>query len=71
MKAYMGDSKTSTVFAAELQGIGLALIIVLEDWNKGNRRKKLVNYTDNQAAIRRVRNPIENLGYTTLLTSYI
>ena len=31
LKAYMGDSTTSTVFAAELQGIRLALTIVLED----------------------------------------
>jgi ribonuclease HI len=51
-KAYMGDSTTSTVYAAELQGIRLALKIALDDWNKGSRRKKLIIYTDNQAAIR-------------------
>lgn len=62
MKAYMGDSNTSTVFAAELQGIRLALIMALEDWNKGNRRKKLVIYTDNHAAIRTVRNPTRKSG---------
>ena len=50
-KAYMGDSTTSTVYAAELQGIRLALKIALDDWNKGSRRKKLIIYTDNQAAI--------------------
>jgi len=47
IKAYMGDSSTSTIFAAELQGIRLVLIVVLEDWNKGSRRKKLIIYTDN------------------------
>ena len=52
----MGDSDTSTVFVAELQGIRLALIMALEDWNKGSRRKKLIIYTDNQAAIRTVGN---------------
>jgi ribonuclease HI len=53
----MGDSTTSTVYAAELQGIRLALKIVLDDWNKGSRRKKLIIYTDNQAAIRTVGRP--------------
>ena len=61
-KAYMGDSTTSTVFAAELQGIRLALIVALEDWDKGNRRKKLIIYTDNQAAIRTVGNPTGKSG---------
>ena len=42
MRAYMGDSSTSTVYAAELQGIRLALMIALEDWDKGSRRKKLI-----------------------------
>ena len=62
MKTYMGDNSTSTVYAAELQGIRLALIIALEDWNKGNRRKKLIIYTDNQAAIRTVGNPTGKSG---------
>ncbi len=61
-KAYMGDSDTLTVFAAEFQGIRLALIMALEDWNKGNRRKKLIIYTDNQAAIRTVGNPTGKSG---------
>jgi ribonuclease HI len=56
-KAYMGDSTTSTVYAAELQGIRLALKIALDDWKKGSRRKKLIIYTDNQAAIRTVGRP--------------
>ncbi len=56
-KAYMGDSNTSTVFTAELQGIRLALTMALEDWDKGNRRRKVVIYTDNQAAIRTTNNP--------------
>jgi hypothetical protein len=50
----MGDSATSTVYAAELQGIRLALTMALEDWSKGHRRTKVVIYTDNQAAIRTV-----------------
>ncbi|KAH8760873.1 hypothetical protein BGZ57DRAFT_905007 [Hyaloscypha finlandica] len=61
MKAYMGDSSMSTVCAAELQGIRLALMMALQDWDKGNRRKKLIIYTDNQAAIRTVGNPVEGV----------
>jgi ribonuclease HI len=62
MKAYMGDSDTSTVYAAELQGIRLALIMALKDWDKGNRRNKVIIYTDNQAAIRTVGNPTGKSG---------
>lgn len=62
MKVYIGDSTTSTVFAAELQGIRLALIIALEDWKNGNRRKKLIIYTDSQAAIRTVGKPTSKSG---------
>lgn len=51
-KAYMGDSNTSTVFAAELHIIKLAFTMALEDWDKGNGRRKVVIYTDNQAAIK-------------------
>lgn len=61
-KAYMGDSTTSTVYAAELQGIRLALEMALDDWNKGSRREKLIIYTDNQAAIRTVGQPSGRSG---------
>jgi hypothetical protein len=57
----MGDT-TSTVFAAKLQGIRLALMMALEDWNKGNRRKKLIIYSDNQASIMAVGNPSGKSG---------
>lgn len=50
--AYMGDERTSTVYAGELQGISLALQIAQEDKDNGNDRSKLLIYTDNQAAIR-------------------
>lgn len=62
MKTYMGDSNTSTIFAAELQGIRLHLTWALEDWNKGNRRKKLIIYMNNQAATRIVGNPTGKSG---------
>jgi ribonuclease HI len=48
----MGNSETSTVYAAELQGIKLALEIAVEDKERGNKRDKVVVFTDNQAAIR-------------------
>ncbi len=47
---YMGDSETSTVYAAELQGIRLALQIADEDAERGNKRDRLIIFTDNQAA---------------------
>ena len=54
---YMGDSEISTVYAAELQGIRLALEIADEDAERGNKRDKLIIFTDNQAAIRTFQNP--------------
>jgi len=56
IKAYIGDSTTSTVYAAEFQGIRIALMIAMDDWSKGNRKQKLIIYIDNQATIRTVEN---------------
>jgi hypothetical protein len=44
---HIGDSETSTVYAAELQGINLALQIADEDAEGGNRRDKLIIFIDN------------------------
>jgi ribonuclease HI len=49
--AYMGTEQISTVYAAELQGILLALQTAREDKQRGNTRSKVCIYTDNQAAI--------------------
>ncbi|EEU33763.1 uncharacterized protein NECHADRAFT_19784, partial [Fusarium vanettenii 77-13-4] len=54
---YMGDERTSTVYAGELQGINLALQIAQEDRDNGNDRSKLLIHTDNQAAIRSTAKP--------------
>jgi ribonuclease HI len=48
---YMGTGATSTVYAAELQGISLALQIALDYADQGSRRRNINIYTDNQAAI--------------------
>jgi ribonuclease HI len=53
----MGDNETSTVYAAELQGIKLALQIADEDAEKGNKRDRLIIFTDNQGAIKTFQNP--------------
>ncbi|KAJ3453426.1 hypothetical protein MRS44_017673 [Fusarium solani] len=50
--AYMGTERISTVHAAELQGILLALQMAREDKQRGNTRSRVCIYTDNQAAIR-------------------
>lgn len=60
--AYMGDDTVSTVYAGELQGISLALQIAQEDRNRGNIRKKVLIYTDNQAAIRSLARPTGKSG---------
>uniref|UniRef100_A0A8H7K1V6 Reverse transcriptase domain-containing protein n=1 Tax=Bionectria ochroleuca TaxID=29856 RepID=A0A8H7K1V6_BIOOC len=54
---YMGDESVSTVYAAELQGIILALQIALDATAEQQGRNKVCIYTDNQAAIRSVAKP--------------
>ena len=47
----MGTETTSTVYAAELQGINLALQIARDYAERNGSRRKVAIYTDNQAAI--------------------
>lgn len=47
----MGTDATSTVYAAELRGISLALQIAREYRERSGNRQTIVIYTDNQAAI--------------------
>ena len=49
--AYLGLSTTSTVYAAELYGICLALQIARDYVDRNGSRRNVVIYTDNQAAI--------------------
>lgn len=55
--AYMGPDTTSTVYAAELQGIRLALGMIQADVRRGNRHRQIHIFADNQAAIRSVIRP--------------
>jgi ribonuclease HI len=50
--AYMGTADMSTVYAAELQGINMALDMVHTSITAGNSHKKITVFADNQAAIR-------------------
>jgi ribonuclease HI len=52
----------STVYAAELQGINLALEIADEETESDNTRSKLIIFTDNQAAIKTFQNPAGRSG---------
>ncbi|KAH7563672.1 hypothetical protein BM1_00719 [Bipolaris maydis] len=51
LSVHMGPSTLSTVYAAELQGINLALQIARRYANEHGERKSIAIYTDNQAAI--------------------
>jgi hypothetical protein len=61
--AYMGPETTSTVYAAELQGICLTLAMLQTDICQGSRHKQLHIFTDNQAEIRSVVRPEGRSGH--------
>jgi ribonuclease HI len=51
LSVHMGSDTQSTVYAAELQGISLALQIAQEYADGSGERRQIAIYTDNQAAI--------------------
>jgi ribonuclease HI len=61
-KAFMEDDKTTTIFAAELQGIVLALSIIIDTIKHKADRREFIIYTDNQAAVRAAARPAGKSG---------
>lgn len=59
---HMGPDTASTVYAAELQGISLALHIAQGYANRNGDRRDVAIYTDNQAAIWSIANAEGRLG---------
>ena len=57
----MGDSNTSTIYAAELYGIGLVLFLTINS-DIDLQGKNVVIFTDNQSAIKKLQNPDNKSG---------